>query len=421
LRSPLRDAVYDRRMPIDTSNALDEAAIADGLRRWRIETPGCATRIHLNNAGAALMPRPVADAIRQHIAKEEALGGYEAAEARADLVGGAYASVAKLVNARPANIAVVENATVAVAEALSSLDFARGDVIVTTQADYPSNQLMYLSLARRLGVEVRRAEELPEGGADPQSVREILRSKRCRVVAVSWVPTNSGLVQPVAEIGRVCEEAGVPFVVDACQAVGQLPIHVGEIGCDFLAASARKFMRGPRGIGFLYVSDRVLKAGTYPLYLDMRGADWTAPDDFRLTPDARRFENWEFAYALVLGMGAAADYALEVGDVAFRRSRALAAYARERLATLGRLRVLDRGPSLCAIVTAAIAGRDASEVKLELRKRGVNTSASDREDGVIDMDRKGASSALRVSPHYYNTKAEVDSAVAVLDDVLRGS
>jgi selenocysteine lyase/cysteine desulfurase len=364
------------------------------------------------------MPRCVADAIRKHIEIEEERGGYEAAEGRRELIANAYASLAKLLNARPANIAVVENATVAVAQVLASIDFRRGDVIVTTQADYPSNQLMYLSLERRIGVEVCRAEELPEGGADPGSVREILRRRRCRLVSVSWVPTNSGLVQPVADIGRVCEESGVPYLIDACQAVGQLPMDAGELRCDFLAASARKFLRGPRGIGFLFVADRVLQTGAYPLYLDMRGADWTAPGDFRLAPDARRFENWEFAYALVLGMGAAADYALEVGDVAFRRSRALAAYARERLATLPRLRILDRGRDLCAIVTAAIEGRDASEVKMKLRERGVNTSSSDREDGIIDMDRKGASSALRVSPHYYNTRAEVDSGVAALDDLL---
>jgi selenocysteine lyase/cysteine desulfurase len=406
---------------MDAKDPLDEDAIHGDLSRWRRETPGCASRIHLNNAGAALMPRGVAAAMTKHIEIEEERGGYEAAEGRTELIASAYASLAKLLNARPGNVAVVENATVAVAEALASIDFQRGDVIVTTQADYPSNQLMYLSLARRLGVEVCRAEELPEGGADPGSVREILRRRRCRLVSVSWVPTNSGLVQPVADIGRVCEEAGVPYLIDACQAVGQLPIDVRELRCDFLAASARKFLRGPRGIGFLFVADRVLQTGAYPLYLDMRGADWTAPDDFRLTPDARRFENWEFAYALVLGMGAAADYALGVGDVAFRRSRALAAYARERLGTLSRVRILDRGRDLCAIVTAAIAGRDAAEVKIQLRERGVNTSASDRDDGVIDMDRKGVSSVLRVSPHYYNSRAEIDSAVAVLEDLLRPS
>jgi selenocysteine lyase/cysteine desulfurase len=397
---------------------LDEAALADDLHRWRTDTPACASRIHLNNAGAALMPRPVVAAIEEHVRREEALGGYEAAEARPELVDRAYASVGRLVGARPANVAVVENATVAVAEALSSLDLERGDVIGTTQADYPSNQLMLLSLARRQGIEVARAEDLPEGGADPQSVREILRTRRCRMVIVSWVPTNSGLVQPVADIGRLCEEAGVPYFVDACQAVGQLPIDVAEIRCDFLGASARKFLRGPRGVGFLYVSDRALRNGSCPLYVDMRGADWTAADDFRMAPDARRFETWEFAYALVVGMGAAADYALAVGDVAFRRSQALAAYARERLATLASLRVLDRGKTLGAIATAAVGGRDADEVKLALRERGVNTSVSRRESGVIDMDRKGALSALRVSPHYYNTRAEIDTAVACLDEVL---
>jgi selenocysteine lyase/cysteine desulfurase len=201
-----------------------------------------------------------------------------------------------------------------------------------------------------------------------------------------------------------------------------MPIDVSDLHCDYLAATARKFLRGPRGIGFLYVSDRVLATGAHPLLLDMHGADWTDPDSFELSPDARRFETWEFAYALVLGLGAAARYALEVGlDTARERSRELAAHARQRLAELPGVRVLDRGPELCAIVTAALANRDSAEIKLALRARGINTSSPHREDAVIDMDEKRASSALRISPHYYNTKEEIDTAIAALEEVLSSS
>jgi selenocysteine lyase/cysteine desulfurase len=388
------------------------------LARWRAETPGCTERIHLNNAGAALMPAPVLDAMRGHLDLEARIGGYEAADAAADDIGDAYAAIAARVGAASRNIAVVENATVAVAQALSSFDFRPGDRIVTSRADYISNQIMYLSLARRSGVEVVRADDLPEGGIDPESVRQQLRRGGAALVAVSWIPTNSGLVQPVEAVGEVCAEAGVPFLVDACQAVGQLPIDVAALRCDFLAATARKFLRGPRGAGFLYVSDAALAQGRHPLLVDMRGADWTEADRFELRPDARRFENWEFAYALLLGMGAAARYAEEVGEAGFRRARALAARLREELRAVPGLTVLDRGTSLCAIVTIRVGGHDAHAVRDWLRARGVNTTAQERADAVIDMDAKEAPSLLRLSPHYYNTEDEIAAAVELLREFL---
>jgi selenocysteine lyase/cysteine desulfurase len=392
----------------------------DQLARWRADTPGCATRLHLNNAGAALMPRPVLDAVQAHITREAELGGYEAADEARERVAAVYDAVARVIGARGANIAIVENATTAFALALSSFDFRPGDVIVTTRNDYVSNQLMYLSLSRRLGVEVRRAADLPEGGVDPDAVRSLLADRRCRLVAVSWIPTNSGLVQPVAEVGAVCDQAGVPFLVDACQAVGQMAIDLAALRCDFLAATARKFLRGPRGIGFLAVSDRALDRGAYPLHVDMRGADWVTADGFELAAGARRFENWEFADALRLGLGAAARYALEVGlETARNRAWALAAYARARLATFPGARILDRGAVRCAIVTLALDGRDATTLRDQLRARRINTSVSARKDGVIDMDAKGVSAALRVSPHYYNTEAEIDTLVAALAELTR--
>jgi selenocysteine lyase/cysteine desulfurase len=239
-------------------------------------------------------------------------------------------------------------------------------------------------------------------------------------VALTWVPTNSGLVQDVVAVGGVCRGAEVPYLVDACQAVGQLPVDVDAIGCDYLAATARKFLRGPRGVGFLYVSDRALAAGAHPLFVDMHGATWTDPDRFALTPDARRFESWEIAFALVLGLGAATRYALDtVGiDTARDRAHALARYARERLTTIPGVRLLDRGGELCAIVTVQPGGRSGQDIKLALRARGINASSPEREDAVIDMDAKGVSSALRISPHYYNTAGEIDTAVETLREMV---
>lgn len=389
---------------------------------WRADTEAVAAgRIHLNNAGASLMPRPVHQAIVQHLQREVSLGGYEAADLARDAIHKAHDDVARLIGATARNVAVVENATVAFAQALSAFDFEPGDAIVTSRNDYSSNQLMYLSLAQRRGVRVLRAEDLPAGGADPDSVAKLVRTERPKLVAITHVPTNSGLVQRVEEIGRICAEHDVPYLVDACQSVGQLPIDVQQLHCTYLAATARKFLRGPRGVGFLYVSDAALEAGHYPLYIDLHGARWTEADSFELVDDATRFENWEFAYALVLGQGAAAEYARRVGVAdAGRYASGLAQRAREQLANIEGVRVLDAGEELCAIVTVEIAGHDARDVVRMLREEAINTSALDRTSAVIDMDDKQAHSALRISPHYYNTQREIDIAVGAIEAIVMG-
>jgi selenocysteine lyase/cysteine desulfurase len=407
-----------------TAVTRDDALVAalgrePDLTHWRDETPGCVHRNHLNNAGAALMPEPVIRAIEDHVVLEAHIGGYEAAEERVEQIDGVYQAIASLINAAPRNVAVTSSSTAAFIRALSSIDFKPGDVILTSRCDYTSNQIQYLSLARRHGVRVVHAADLPEGGIDPDSVKELARETRPRLVAVSWVPTNSGLVQDVVSVGEVCESLGLSYLVDACQAAGQIPIDVDALHCDFLSATARKFLRGPRGIGFLYVSDRALARGDHPVFIDMRGATWTAPDDLSLVDDARRFEEWEFPYALLLGLGAAVRYAESVGVArAGERALMLASHLREQLMTLPGTRVLDRGRNRCAIVTADILGHDASALVMELRRRHINTTASLAWYGLIDMTEKGAAAALRLSPHYYNTLEEVDAVVEALREII---
>jgi selenocysteine lyase/cysteine desulfurase len=393
--------------------------VAPAIARWRADTPGCERITHLNNAGASLMPRPVGEAIRAHLDLEQQVGAYEAADAESDAIQKGYVAMGRLLGADARNVALVQNSTVAFAQALSAFDLGPGDIVLTSRSDYASNQIMYLSLARRRGVVVVRAPDAPQGGIDPNAVRELIRRRRPALVALTWIPTNSGLVQPVEAVGEICRDAEVPYLIDACQAVGQLPIDVRALHCDYLSGTARKFLRGPRGLGFLYVSDRALSAGAHPLLVDMHGADWTDTDAFELHPDARRFETWEFAFALVLGLRAAAEYALKVGvESGGRRASELAEYAREKLGAVAGVRVLDRGPQLCAIVTVAIAGRDTTQIKLDLRARGINTSSPQREDAVIDMDEKQTLSALRISPHYYNTKEEIDTGVEAISEII---
>jgi selenocysteine lyase/cysteine desulfurase len=392
----------------------------DLLLRWRLDTPGCESRIHLNNAGAALMPRPVLDAIHSHLDLEAEVGGYEAEDEVAGRVSETYDLLGRLIGAPADTVALVENATVAVSQALSAFDFHPGDVLVTTHADYTSNQLMYLSLARRLGIEILRADDLPEGGVDPDSVRRLVAHPRCRLVSLTWMPTNSGLIQPAEEVGEICETAGVPYLIDACQAVGQTPVDVGRLRCDYLAVTARKFLRGPRGIGFLYVSERALARGEHPLFVDMRGAGLVDPERFVLSAGARRFENWEFSYALVLGLGEAARYALAVGiETAQKRALALAAEVREKVGALPGVRITDHGARLSAIATANIGVGDVKSLVCGLRRSRVNTSVALLGDGPRNAPEAGSTPIVRLSPHYYNTSEEIDGAVAALGEALR--
>lgn len=389
------------------------------LTQLRADTPACSERIHLNNAGSSLMPDVVTRTIIDYIELESRIGGYEAVAARGDSIKEAYASVARLIGAHPRNIAFTENATVSYAQALSSIPFKEGDIILTTRNDYASNHIQFLSLQQRFGIQVKMAPDLPEGGVDVGAMTDLIRSVHPTLVAVTHVPTNSGLVQDVAPIGMVCKEEGILYLLDACQSVGQLVVDVQEIPCDFLSATSRKFLRGPRGSGFLYVSDRVLELGYAPLFLDMRGADWTEEGRYQLVADARRFENWEFSWALVLATGAAARYAVEIGLHEIQeRVLMLASTLRESLHAIDGVRVLDKGRIQAGIVSTWIEGWEPTELVNRLRERQINTSSQVRTSALLDYDEKGVPGSLRFSPHYYNTEEELEMAVGVLKEII---
>jgi len=388
------------------------------VAKVRADTPGCAHRIHLNNAGASLMPTPVIAAIQGQLDLETSIGGYEAEAEASGAIGGAYSSVAGLLGTTSEHVAFTEHATAAFVAALSAVRFEPGDVIATTRHDYVSSQIQYLSLARRFGMEIVRAPDAPEGGVDLQAMEDLIHRRRPKVVAVTQIPNNSGLVQDVASIGAMCRSRDILYVVDGCQSVGQMPVNVEDMGCDFFSATARKYLRGPRGAGFLYVSDRVLATDMEPLFPDLRGADWIAADMYQPAPDARRFETWEFFWGLVLGTGAAARYAMDLGLDAIReRSRGLAADLRERLAALDGVHMLDRGRELGATVTASVDGHRPADLVRALRARGINTGSQTRVDAVIDYDEKGVDGALRVSPHYFNDESDLDALIEALTEL----
>jgi selenocysteine lyase/cysteine desulfurase len=362
------------------------------------------------------MPMPVIEAINSHIVLESEIGGYEAQDARSDAITNAYKSLAKLLGAKPNNIAFTENATASFMQALSSIPFASGDVILTTRNDYASNQIQFISLEARLGVQVIHAPDKADGGVDVVRMIELIERHQPRLVCVTHVPTNSGLVQDIESIGCACQELNVIYMVDACQSVGQMPIDVSEIHCDFLSATARKFLRGPRGSGFLYVSDRILQQGLEPLFIDMHGASWTGEESYKAVDSARRFENWEFAWSLVLGTAAAADYATNIGIDKIRTCVAgLVGLLRERLSGIDGVKVLGGDGELGGIVTIAVSDSDHFELVQRFRGKNINVSAQGREQAVLDYDKKSVAGALRISPHYYNTLAEIETLVTAIE------
>jgi selenocysteine lyase/cysteine desulfurase len=384
--------------------------MAVNLAQARQDTPGAANVLHFNNAGAALMPRPVTKALLDHIELEAEIGGYEAAERQDGKLEHTYAAIARLLNCAPDEIAIVENATRAWDMAFYGFKFAAGDRILTAVAEYASNYLSYLQVAKRTGCKI---EVVPNDESGQLSLEALERTmdERVKLISVTHVPTNGGLVNPAAGVGRVAKAWGVPYLLDACQSVGQMPLDVETIGCDALSATARKYLRGPRGVGFLYVR-RNLIARLEPPMIDLHAASWIAADRYELRGDARRFENWECNFAGKIGLGVAADYALAIGlDAIYARVRALGALLRLHLADIPRVFVRDVGAERCGIVTFTVEGKDPAEIKRVLAAKRINVTISTRFSTRLDMDARGLESIVRASVHYYNREEEVERFV----------
>jgi selenocysteine lyase/cysteine desulfurase len=383
--------------------------LPEEITRLREDTPGCSQVIHLNNAGASLMPQPVIRAIQDHIELEGNIGGYEASDYVQKKIDEFYQVAGKLLNTKPGNIAYTANATDAFTRALSSVPFNQGDIILTSNDDYVSNQIHFLSLVKRFGVVIKHIKNLPDGGIDLDDLDKQLKNLNPRLLSITHIPTNSGLVQPAEEIGAIVKGHDTLYILDACQSVGQKELDVEKLHCDFLSVASRKFLRGPRGAGFLYVSDKGLDLGLEPLFIDMKGADWTEKNIYVPRSDAKRFEYWESSAALLLGTRIAIEYCLEIRlDRIWSRIQYLADYARTKLREIKGVRLLDEGPELCSIITFTISEIDADTIKEGLAKKKINAVVSYRNYAVIDFDKKGVQSAVRISPHYFNVESEID-------------
>lgn len=395
---------------------MDTATPALDVDRLRADTPGCARVTHLNNAGSALPPAVVTQTVVDHLRREEEIGGYEAHAEAADRIEGVRGAVAALVGGRQDQVALLESATHAWSRGLAAVAFTRPlgptDRILASSAEYASNVLPLMQLAARTGARLEFIPDGEDGSLDVAAFRAMLDDD-VAIVAVTHCPSQNGLVNDVEGVGAALAGSPAWYLVDACQSVGQLPVDAAAIRADLLSATGRKFLRGPRGTGFLYASDRAL-AQLEPFPLDLHSATWTS-DGYEVQPSARRFEYWEKSYAALLGMGAAVDYALSCGIPALRdRISFLAEYARTGLASIPGAHVHDRGRARSGIVVMTADGIPAADLAARIKAAGVNVSLSTPDYARRDFDAHGLDGLVRVSPHAYNTTEEIDRLLGIV-------
>ena len=388
------------------------------VARARAETPGCARVVHLNNAGAALPPAAVTDAVVGYLKQEALGGGYETYNAELEAVGRYRNALAELIGAKPTEVAFMQNDTLGWATALWGLvhtgAVGRGSTVVVDRTVYVSHYLGLLQAKKYFGIEIRIADSDDTGTVDLGSLASLL-DERVSMVALTHIGTHRGLVNPVAAAGAVIRrKSSAVYFVDGCQALGHLPLDVRTIGCDVLTATGRKYLRAPRGTGLLFVSERIIER-VDPPGIDGSGANWIDGSNYELAGDATRFEPFEASMATKVGLGVAADYALGWGMEAIsKRIVELAEGLRTLLEDIVGVEVLDGGRERCGIVTFREAGRTPAETQAMLLAAGINTSVTKDESARLDMAERGVPSAVRASVHYYNTDAELERLVGAL-------
>lgn len=382
-------------------------ATALDVRRARALTPGCEHVIHFNNAGCGLMSQPVLDTVLEHTRMEAMMGSYEAAAKKAEAVNAVYASFGRLLNCRPEEIALTDGATQSWHRAFHAVPLKPGDRVLTASNEYNSN---WLSLRRRCDQVGASLELIPsdaDGLLDVEALKGIL-DERVKLVAITQITNSNGKVNPVEEVGAALRGSAAIYLLDACQAVGQMPVDVQRIGCDLLTGAGRKFLRGPRGTGYMYVRQDVMER-LDPMVIDIHSAKWTGRDSFEWKPDAKRFEVMEHNIADRLGMGAAVDHALMWGLAAIQeRILGLSPLLRARLGAIDGVVIRDQGTRPSGINTFTVEGRDLGELMLALREKGINTSVTTFDWARLDLQARGIDSIMRASLSYYNTEEEVE-------------
>ena len=379
----------------------------------RAETPGCEGQVFLDSAGSSLPTTRVLDAVVGHLGREAEVGGYRAADERAADLSGIPAAVGHLLGCDPDLVALTDSATRSWNQFVTALPWTAGDRILICGTEYASNAIALLQRARLDGCSVEVVPNDADGLVDLAAL-EALLDERVRLVSLVHVPTNSGQIAPVREVVELAHRVGALVLLDACQSVGQLRVDVDELGVDALSATGRKWLRAPRGTGFLYVRRDVL-ADLEPVAADLRGATWTAADRYELDTGARRFELWEYDVAGRLGLKMALDQLLDLGiDEVEKTVRSRAGDLRSALAEVPGVTVRDVGPDLAGIVSFTVDGIDPERVRDELADRRVTVTVSGVSSTRLDMTERRLPAVVRASPHYFVSPEDIAAAAAAV-------
>lgn len=383
------------------------------IAKYRSETPGTQHVIHFNNAGAALTPTPVYQAVQEYLESEYLIGGYETCEKYAEGFASTKKAIAQLLSASSDEIALLESATTAWYKAFLGLNLQKGDIILTSVTEYVSNFLGFLREKESKGIEIQVIPQVATGEIDVEALGKMI-TPRVKLIAITHIPTNGGLVNPAKEVGELARKHQTPYLLDACQTVGQMPIDVDEIGCDMLSATGRKFLRGPRGTGFLYVRKSLIPQ-MHPPLPDLVSNTWEDPYTSIPRDGAIRFENYEKHFAGQIGLGVATQYALDIGlDRIWERVLMLSGMLRESLNKLDGIQTRDLGIQPCGIVTFTSEKLDAQEIKTRLLQRNINVSLVMPEGALLDMRDRKLGNMIRASVHYYNTEEEIETFTEIL-------
>lgn len=383
------------------------------LDRVRRDTPAAVAAVFLDSAGSSLPPDPVVDTAIAHLRRESVVGGYRAANERMSDLAAVKSSIARLIGAQASDIALSDSATRAWSDFFYSVPLAAGDRILLSEVEYASNAIAALQRAEAVGAVVEFVPSDSSGQIDVTAL-EAMFDERVRIVSLVHAPTNGGLINPAREVTEIAHRYGALVVLDACQSIGQVRVDVGELGVDALSATGRKWLRGPRGTGFLYLRPE-LAATLAPPALDLHSAQWIGEKEFQLAPDVTRFEFWECDVAARLALGTAVDYLLDIGiDAVEEAVRERSEYLRTALRGIDGVTVHDLGVRKSGIVSFTVDGRIPIDVRDALAEKDVTVTVSHRRSTLKDMNQRGLDSVIRASPHYFVTFDQLDEAVAAL-------
>lgn len=387
------------------------------IAQLRAETIGTTQKIHFNNAGASFNPDVVVDTVINYLREEATLGGYEIEGKYRDQLNDTYNLVAKLINADADEIAIVENASTGWGIAFNGIGFKPGDEIITCEMEYVTNIIGFINAQKTLGVTLKVIPNDAQGNFQLDVFEQAITTKT-KLIAMTHIASTAGGMIPVVEIGKIARRHNILYLVDACQSAGQIPLDVKEMGCDMLSVTGRKYLRAPRGTGFLFVRKEI-QDSLKLLFMDGYSAPTVSMRDFKPRSDARRFELYEKNRALTLGLGKAVEYALNIGvDRIWERIQYLATLLRRELAAVDGITVHDFGAQQCGIVTFSVKGLESAFIKNTLADKNINVSVGKAISTLYYMDKNNLKSNVRASVHYYNTETEIQVLCNELKNLL---